>query len=117
MNEEEKFRIINYKVYEKRIADLWKILQTENREIILIKGWVAAQNYPQPYLRDIGDIDIAVNPEQYQSTLKLIKTYSEAVDLHKGLRHLDLSDWKTLYKNSRRMICGENRNKNRGLRR
>jgi len=106
-DEEEKFRIIAYKAYEKRIADVWKILQDGRREIIIIKGWAAAQNYPKPYLRDIGDIDIAVNPEQYQSTLDLlIKHEIEAVDLHKGLRRLDLLDWKTLYTNSRIVNCG-----------
>ena len=106
-DEEEKFRIIAYKAYEKRIADVWKILQDGRREIIIIKGWAAAQNYPKPYLRDIGDIDIAVNPKQYQSTLDLlIKHEIEAVDLHKGLRRLDLLDWKTLYTNSRIVNCG-----------
>ena len=104
---EEKFRIINFKVYEKKITDLWNFLKDGSCEIILIKGWAAAQNYPQPYLRDIGDIDIAVNPEQYRETSELMKNYSGAVDLHEGLRHLDLNDWKTLYKNSRPVKLGE----------
>ncbi len=107
-DEEEKFRIIAYKAYEKRIADVWKILQDERREIILIKGWAAAQNYPKPYLRDIGDVDIAVNPEQYPSTLDSLNKHEIGeVDLHEGLRKLDLLDWKTLYTNSRIANCGE----------
>jgi hypothetical protein len=108
MNDEEaKFRIIIFKVYEKQIADVWKSLQSENLEIILIKGWAAAQNYPQPYLRDMSDIDIAVKPEQYQSTLNLLSDRIGLIDLHKGFRHLDLLDWNTLYKNSRLVNCGE----------
>ncbi len=109
MNDEAaKFRIIIFKVYEKQIADVWKSLQSENLEIILIKGWAAAQNYPKPHLRDVGDIDIAVNPKQYQLTLNLLnKNEILAVDLHKGLRNLDLLDWKTLYENSRLVNCGE----------
>jgi len=109
MNDEAaKFRIIIFKVYEKQIADVWKSLQNENLEIILIKGWAAAQNYPKPHLRDVGDIDIAVNPKQYQLTLNLLnKNEILAVDLHKGLRNLDLLDWKTLYENSRLVNCGE----------
>lgn len=107
MNDEERFRLINFKVYEKRIADVWKILQTEKIEAILIKGWTAAQNYPQPYSRDIGDIDVAVNPEQYQAILSLHKELIGAVDFHEGLRKLDLLEWKVLYAKSRLVNCGE----------
>lgn len=107
MIDEEKFRIIAFKAYEKRVADTWKNLQGESREIILIKGWAAAQNYPKAYLRDIGDIDIAINPEQYQATLDLLSGSIAAVDFHEGLRRLDLLDWKTLYENSRLVNCAE----------
>jgi hypothetical protein len=106
IDSEEKFRIIAFEAYKKNIADIWEILQAEKREAILIKGFAAAQNYPKPYLRSVGDIDIAVNPEQYQSTLDLLrKQQIGQVDLHDGLRNLDLSDWKTLYKNSRPVSC------------
>ncbi len=107
-NTEEKFRIITFKVQEKKIADIWKALQSEKLEMMLIKGWAAAQNYPKPYLRHIGDVDIAVNPEQYQSTLAFLNGKSIGlIDLHKGLRKLDLSDWKILYENSLTANCGE----------
>lgn len=107
MNEEEKFRIINYKVYEQRISNVWKALQTEPAETLLIKGWAAAQNYPQPYLRDIGDIDVAVKPEQYDEILERAKETVEVIDFHIGLRKLDLLDWEILYKNSRLMMCAD----------
>ncbi len=74
----------------------------------MIKGWSAALNYPKPYLRRLGDFDLAINPACLDRTEKLLKNFDlSAVDLHKGLRHLDTVGWDDLVKNSVLVKCGE----------
>lgn len=104
----EKYKLINYRVYEKKIGDIYRTLQKNNLEIILIKGWAAAENYPKPYLRQIGDVDLAVNPLKFIKAVALTKDLGNGeIDLHCGLRHLDTLDWNDLFENSYSKNCGE----------
>ncbi|MGI8639536.1 MAG: nucleotidyltransferase family protein [Pyrinomonadaceae bacterium] len=100
--------MLMFKVYEKKLQNIWKHFEDSQIEPILIKGWSAAINYPQPFLRQLGDFDLAVNPNCFDKAEKLQKHSDlREVDLHKGLRHLDTVGWDDLAKNSVLVKCGE----------
>ncbi len=80
---------------------LFRQLEKHAFELLLIKGWAAARNYPQPSERLAVDIDIAVNPRQFKDCARaLVEQNVTGVDLHEGLRHLDTVEWKDLYDNA-----------------
>ncbi|MEP7039493.1 MAG: nucleotidyltransferase family protein, partial [Acidobacteriota bacterium] len=104
---EEKLKIITYKVYEKKLQDIWRYFQENNLKPILIKGWAAALNYPKPYMRRLGDYDLAINPLEFERASSLQKkNQTGEVDLHNGLRKLDKTEWNYLYENSILKKCG-----------
>lgn len=70
-------------------------------EPVLIKGWAASRNYPEPFRRVYSDIDIAVDPRVYQKALELIDIEKVNIDLHRGLRHLDTAGWDDLFAGSK----------------
>lgn len=107
---DEKYRLILFRVYEKRLERIWSEFEENELQPILIKGWRAAQYYPKPHLRGIGDIDLAVSPKEYDKARKLIKGLTEReIDLHKGLKYLDKVDWDDLFANSILVDCGDTR--------
>lgn len=102
LNSLEKYKLLRYRIYEKKILDVYQLLKTNNFEVVLIKGWAAAENYPKPFLRPIGDIDLAVNPNTFLDAVALTtKLQNGEIDLHRGLRHLDTLEWSRLFENSR----------------
>lgn len=105
---EEKLKIITYRVYEKKLQDIWKYFQENKLNPILIKGWAAAINYPKPYNRRLGDYDLAINPLEFERASSLQKKLQTGeVDLHNGLRQHDKVDWNDLFANSILVKCGE----------
>ncbi len=105
---EEKLKIITYRVYEKKLQDIWRYFQENNLKPILIKGWAAALNYPKPYMRRLGDYDLAINPLEFERASSLQKKIQTGeVDLHNGLRKLDRTEWNYLYENSILKKCGD----------
>ena len=56
--------------------------------------------YPKPFQRVFSDIDLAVDPKQFDTAQKIIKDHNFNIDLHRGLRHLDTLEWETLILNS-----------------
>jgi hypothetical protein len=104
----ERYKRLMFKVYEVSIINLWSMFEQNKFEPILIKGWSAAMNYSKPFLRQIGDVDIAVNPELYEKALQFKNELGyQEVDLHKGLRHLDKLSWDNIFANSRIVDCGD----------
>lgn len=101
-----KLQILQYRVTEHQLAEIWKKLRENDLEPILIKGWAASKFYPNFYERHIGDFDIAVSPESYPRAVDVIKREQLLkVDLHKGLRHLDTVSWGDLFENSIELEC------------
>lgn len=77
-------------------------LRKNRIEGILIKGWAAAQYYPN-FERQFSDMDICVDPADFQRAKQILNSSEgrqHTVDLHKGLRHLDTVAWDDLYANS-----------------
>jgi hypothetical protein len=85
----------------------FKILREHNIEPVLIKGWAAGLKYSQPWERFFSDIDIAVNPSDYQRAQEIAFENNLSVDLHKGLRHHDTLAWSDLYENSRLVLIDD----------
>lgn len=85
----------------KGIFDAYRKMEVEP---ILIKGWAAAQNYPDSRPRFFGDIDLAVRSADVEKCLARNRTErftSLNIDLHRELRHLDTTPWNDLFARSK----------------
>lgn len=61
------------------LSKAWTALEEADIHPVLLKGLVIAQYYPQPHLRQWGDIDLYVGQKQYhQATKVLDATFPEA---------------------------------------
>lgn len=92
------WKLLQIPVQEKKIVSVFETFRQNDFEPVLIKGWAAARNYPQPFERLSIDIDLAVNPQQFDACKKLLSEKNIlGVDLHRGLRHLDTLGWDDLF--------------------
>jgi len=91
------------------LEEVWREFQNAGFEPILIKGWAAARLYPKPFRRQYVDIDLAIAPRKYEEAVAFSRAsrFSAAIDLHKGLRHLDTLDFEDLFSNSVLKKCGD----------
>ncbi|MGI8787292.1 MAG: nucleotidyltransferase family protein [Pyrinomonadaceae bacterium] len=98
-----------YKVHEYRIKQVWRRFEDAGFKPVLIKGWWAAQFYTEPSERRFNDIDLIINPDEYDKAVELAKKFEVimGVDLHCGARHLDSLDFKTLFAKSKIVKCGD----------
>ena len=90
-------------LHEARIVRAFSAFRNSNIEPILIKGWAAAQNYPDHSPRAIGDIDLVVSPDEYSRGLALARSAELVdcfIDLHCGFRQLDVLAWSDLLEHS-----------------
>jgi hypothetical protein len=115
--DEYRFYILRKRHAENLIVDAFRGLRREGIEPVLIKGWVAARNYPESVPRFFGDIDLAVAGDDYDRARSVIEARTlGGIDLHRELRHLDTLDWTQLLENSEildldgegiRVLCAE----------
>lgn len=95
------WKLLQRQVQERRIGQVFELFRENGFEPVLIKGWAAARNYPQPYSRLSVDIDVAVSSVDYLECHRLLKRQTIAgIDLHCGLRHLDTVSWDSLIAHS-----------------
>ena len=102
----EKYQILNYELNIQKVDQIFEIFSRHETAPVLIKGLAAAQNYPQPHQRAFSDIDIAVDPRFYKTAQEIIAENHFNIDLHRGLRHLDILEWDDLFKNSKFIKIG-----------
>ncbi len=89
---------------EVNITNAFVKLRIAQIEPILIKGWAISRLYPENHFRAFVDVDLCVNPLQYQKAKDILESNAiefRSVDLHEGFRHLDTVPWKNLYDNSK----------------
>ncbi len=97
---DERWLILQFKTIEHHLSEVFKRLRQHEIEPILIKGWAASRNYPEPWRRMFADVDVAVDPADYEKALQLLPFSGVQVDFHSGLRYLDSVEWASLYGNS-----------------
>jgi Uncharacterised nucleotidyltransferase len=101
------WKLLQFEVQEKRIAQIFKIFKESKFEPVLIKGWAAARKYKQPFERISVDIDLAVKPADYVECKNFLERNNIlGVDLHEGLRHLDNLLWEDLYEKTQLVEVG-----------
>jgi hypothetical protein len=98
-----RWYLLRSKIQEGNIKKAFEIFRENGIEPILIKGWAAALYYPQNNDRIFSDIDLCVDPNQFQSA-RLIAEREDVkrlnVDLHNGFRHFDTVGWENLFDNT-----------------
>lgn len=101
-------------LHERNIKAVLALLRAAGVEPLLVKGWAAARLYAEPGARPYGDIDLCVDPEQYQTACAVLREAGDKypVDLHngtgmedgrrwQGTRMLDDRGWDELFARSR----------------
>jgi len=102
--------LLQRKVQEHRVSQIFKVFRENAIEPILIKGLAAGRYYPKTELREFIDVDLAVAHSDYGRSEVLCRSAALdglAVDLHDELRHLDTVSWNDLFANSE-LIDAEN---------
>ena len=56
------------------LSQAWKALEAAEVHPVLLKGFALAQYYPQPHLRQWGDIDLYVGQKQYHAACKVLQS-------------------------------------------
>ena len=56
------------------LSQAWNALVAADVHPVLLKGFALAQYYPQPHLRQWGDIDLYVGQKQYHAACKVLQT-------------------------------------------
>lgn len=95
-----KYQMLTFQMNLTSVQKIYEVFESENLSPVLIKGLAAAINYPQPFQRVFSDIDLAVEPSAFEKAQIIIRRNNFNIDLHKGLRHLDVLDWDKLFQNS-----------------
>lgn len=103
-----RFRIIQYKVRELQVGNVWRKFEEAGFPTILIKGWAAAQYYPEPFRRHFVDVDLMVSPSCFQAAEEFAKNIETSlpIDLHKGPRHLDGLEFEDIFSHAVFFKCG-----------
>ncbi|MEP6850443.1 MAG: nucleotidyltransferase family protein [Acidobacteriota bacterium] len=95
--------LLQNKVKENTVKRVFDLFRSNGIEPVLIKGWAAALNYPDDVPRDYIDTDIAVAASDYDQARQVCDSKAAeglAIDLHRGLRHLDSLQWNDLFANA-----------------
>lgn len=97
----DRFQILNFQIHLLEVKKVFDVFEEQNISPILIKGLSTAVNYPKPFQRNFSDIDLAVSPGSFEKAQAIIEQNNFNIDLHRGLRHLDVLNWDDLFENSR----------------
>jgi hypothetical protein len=91
ITDEKRWRIIQTALHEKQLEQAFGTFRAAGIEPILIKGWAALRHYPENEKRYPGDIDLSIDPAQFEDAIEVFKNdpNSLPIDLHKGLRQMD----------------------------
>lgn len=106
---QEQLKLLNLKVYEKRLNNVWEKYREKGFTPILIKGWATAIFYPNPAERLYVDFDLVFDSDQFEAAKEIARTadFGFLIDFHNGVRHLDSLSFSELYQNSVLKKCGD----------
>lgn len=107
--DDTRWRLLQTALHEKQLEQAFALFRAAGIEPVLIKGWAALRFYPGEDKRYPGDIDLCVAPEDYPGAVEILKNDQGflPVDLHKGLRHLDILPFRDLISHSKMIKLGE----------
>jgi hypothetical protein len=97
-------------VHEDDVAQVFRLLQEAQLDAMLVKGWAIARLYPDPGLRQYGDLDLCVRAKDYPVAAELLKgevAKEVWIDLHKGTAALDSAAEESLFERSAVVRIGE----------
>jgi hypothetical protein len=105
---QENLLLLTYKVQQQRLEKVWQQFEAAGFKPILIKGWAAALKYPNPAERLSVDVDLVVEPEDFDKAQDFLNAnqFDLAIDLHEGARHLDSVSFAGLFASSVTKPCG-----------
>ena len=69
-----RLNLINHLKLKQILVSAVKLLREHDIESVLLKGFGLAMLYPNPNLRQFGDIDLYVSPHDFHETCKLLRT-------------------------------------------
>ncbi len=104
----QRLEILTYKVHEHRLEKAWRRFENAGFKPILIKGWAAAQFYPKPHERQFNDIDLVIDPNEYEEAVDFLNQFEETsnIDLHRCAKTLDNLNFENLYSQTKTLRCG-----------
>lgn len=103
VSDTDRWNLLQRKTQQTKAVRATKLFRSAGIEPILIKGEAAAQFYPNDKIRISTDIDLAVADHDFENADHLCRSEAAAglaIDLHRGLRHLDTVEWQDLFENS-----------------
>lgn len=106
ITDDVRWNLLQRKATERRVGQAFALFRKHSIEPILIKGFAAAQFYPESILRVSVDMDLAVSAADFDLASEIsvsAEAKGLAIDLHCELRHLDTVGWDDLYQNSRQL--------------
>ena len=110
--DDARWRAIQTKVQESRIASAFRLFRSQGIEPVLFKGWAIARLYPNPTDRRVGDIDLAVSEADFPVASEIMRS-NEAIplniDLHRELRDRDTLPWETIFEQTKLVEVGGER--------
>ena len=73
------------------IRRIFPALREAGIPAVLIKGQGVARNYPDPRLRECGDIDIYIGPERVEDAVRALAPFADSIDKKPLGKHWQLS--------------------------
>lgn len=72
--------VLAHERIDKTLANVVSVLREGGVESVLLKGQGVARNYPRPELRQCGDIDLYVGPENAEKAHELLAPIADKID-------------------------------------
>ncbi len=103
MDDDSRWRLLFLAKLEAELLNAFRLLRGNGIEPVLIKGWAAARNYPEPSQRFYSDVDLAVSAVDFLRTKQILANMPGIkinIDVHRELRHLDTRPWHEVVNDS-----------------
>jgi hypothetical protein len=102
LHEAYRLHTIQAAVHELSLREAIGVLRANGIEPILVKGWAIARLYPEPGLRPYGDLDLCVDPTEYQRAREIVDSAraDSCIDLHQGISELTDYTWEQVFARS-----------------
>jgi hypothetical protein len=97
---DEKSQFIYECEFSLQLGKVYEYIHSQEVYPILIKGWLASQNYPKNHFRHYGDVDLVFPESTSQALVDQIEIRFPEVDVHFGARNHDTLKYHELMLNS-----------------